>query len=73
MRLACVREGEHRTNTCLQVSFIDEAGDMREALACDIDKKEGGFDTNLGERHLQAMSGLPRAIPKFNFRHAYSV
>ena len=29
---------------CSQLSTIDEASDLRQILACDVDQKEGGFD-----------------------------
>ena len=29
---------------CSQLSTIDEASDLRQRLACDVDQKEGGID-----------------------------
>jgi hypothetical protein len=44
MSLARIRKGEHCTHTCSQLSTIDEASDLRQILARDVDQKEGGFD-----------------------------
>ena len=44
MSLARVGEGQDCTDTCPQRSTIDEAGDLRQILACDVDQKKRGFN-----------------------------
>jgi len=44
MSLARIRKGEHCTHTCSQLSTIDEASDLRQILARDVDQKERGFN-----------------------------
>ena len=45
MSFAGVGEGQHCTDPCSQLSALDEAGDLRQTLAGDIDQKERGFDS----------------------------
>jgi hypothetical protein len=44
MRLACVRERQDGAHPCSQISTVDQIGDVRQVLGCDVDQKEGGVD-----------------------------
>ncbi len=44
MSFARIRERQYYTNTCFQLSLIYIESDLRQMAACDVDKKEGGFD-----------------------------
>ena len=37
---------------CSQLSTIDEASDLRQILACDVDQKKGGFDAMVFRKML---------------------
>src|SRR5262245_53864475 len=44
MSLARIREGQDCPHVCSQLYTIDEASDLRQILAGDVDQKKGGFD-----------------------------
>jgi hypothetical protein len=43
---------------CSQLSTIDEARDLRQILACDVDQKERGFDA-VALRKILIWEGTP--------------
>ena len=52
MSFARIREGQDGPHACSQLSTIDEASDLCQILACDVDQKEGGFDAMVFRKML---------------------
>src|SRR3954471_434904 len=52
MRLARIRERQDGPNPCFQLSTVEEASDLRQVPARDVDQKEAGFDAMVLRKSL---------------------